>query len=393
VIKSPRVADGLMGVLSEYGNPEGIHVLLLRMNKGSKIRNIYTIHPKDSKSKNREIPQMTSHMRVAQFVSESLLSVYTDAEEIDNMQNPNKYSDFVINFSDIMARGGLSRSEDKSFFCGHMHPEGISLGVHALAKCAEWPSLYTSSSILRCDTSRYTVLPDGADISVIDGIDDRIRVVIPSGKKLVQSIAVKNYLHFMQGVRAMGGAVINTVFSSAMDKIQKLRCLDIEVTAVATTSDDSARAVLCKRNSTFDPSDVHSDYINLPIGLVKHVMMKDSDDKPILSPKLAEFNNVAATPRGMVTQTFVHGHLAIQPLNGDTIFADMLSCIGNAKMSISWGDSMDLVRSIYDSYIVMLQQRWLIKEEEMDHLFNLGILQRATKIFLWEIFAILLRLS
>jgi len=374
IIKSPRVADGIVSVLSEYGQPEGIHLLLLRMNKGSKIHNIYTIHPKDSKSKNREIPQMTSHMRIAQFFSESMITVYTDAEETDMMQTPSKYSDFVSQFSNIMRKGGLSRSEDKSFFCGHMHPECMSLSVHCVAKVLGSPSLYSSSSILRCDKSRWTALPPDASDSVIEGCNERTIFVLPSGKKLVQVYGVKNYIHFMQGVRACGGALVNTVFSVGLDLIQKERCPFIEITSVMTTSDDSARAVVANRNSPYNVKSIHSDYINLPISLVGHCMMKDSSDKPILSTRIAEFNNVATGPNGMIPQTFVHGHLALQPLNGDTFVDDLINVISSSRMSISWGDSIDLARSVYDSNLICLSQRWQLTSRELDGLFDAGII-------------------
>jgi len=376
-IKSPRVADGINSVLKEYGQPEGIHMLLSRMNKGTKVNNIYTIHPKDSKSKNREIPQMTTHMRIPQFVSETLLTIYTDAEETDMMQNPDKYAEFVKQFSNIMRRGGLSRSEDKSFFCGHMHPEAMSLAILSVSKVLGSPSLVTSSAILRCDKSRWTVLPPEADESVAQGINERIRVVIPSGKKLHDVLAVKNNIHFMQGVRALGGAVVNTVFSTALDIIQRKRCPDIELTAVMTTSDDSARAVVAKRNAMYSSSTIHADYINLPISLVGHCMMKDSSDKPILSNRIAEFNNVAAGPNGMIPQTFVHAHLALQPLNADTFVDDLISTFSNARMSLTWGDSIDLVRSVYDSNLVYLCQRWLLTQRELDGLFDSGIIPQT----------------
>lgn len=104
------------------------------MRDGSQIENIFGIHPKDSKSKNREIPQMHMKMRPPQFMSETLMSMYTDEEEIDQMQKADKYSNFTNEALRVMEGGGVTRSEDKTFFCGNMHPEVMSLATACLAK-------------------------------------------------------------------------------------------------------------------------------------------------------------------------------------------------------------------------------------------------------------------
>lgn len=369
-INNIRVADGVEMILNEYHKPPGIHQLITRMSKGKKILNMYTIHPKDAKSKDREIPQMTSHMRVFQYVSETLIGVYTELEAIDMMQNPNKYNLFVTEFSRIMQLGGITRSEDKSFFSGHMHPECMALAVHALAVEVGSPALVLSSAILRCDKSRYTVVPEGFHV---DDSITQIPVYLQVQRKTERRIAIRNYIHFMQGVRAMAGALVNTVFCKGLDVIQRILSPDISITSVMTTSDDSARGVYVN-NKISSHVEQMMDYINLPVTLVKHCMMKDSEDKAIVSSKLAEFNNVVVGPSGMFPQQFVHPSLAIQPLNGETIIDDILSVVSAARMSITWGDSPDVMRSVYEANLILLQQRWLFTHHQIEYLEDIGLL-------------------
>jgi hypothetical protein len=373
-ITNPRVADNLISVLNDYDKPNGIHTLLIRMTKGKKIVNIYLVHPKNSKSKNREIPQMTGHMRIAQFFSESAIKVYTDAEDIDMMQDSAKYATFADEFSDIMRKGGRARSEDKSFFCGYMHPEAMALTIATVARTLGSTTMISSASLLRADTMRYTVLPRGCSPDIIEGIKERYFVNVKTGKKIIGLLAVKNIIHFMQGVRAMGGALTNTAFSAGLDEVQKLLAPDIEKTAVFTTSDDSVRGVVIKRDSSFNPVEVASDYINMPPKLVPMCMMLDSADKPIESQVIGEFNNAAVGPHGLLPQQFIHAHLSIQPLNGESLIDDIIMAVSNARSTLAWGDSLDLARASMHSYMILLMQRWLISRVEMDALYDFGII-------------------
>lgn len=371
-VKTGRVADVMQRVLNEYNNPEGMHQLVQRLSCGKPITNVYAIHPKDSKSKNREIPQMSGHMRALQHMTEVLISVYTDAESTDMMQDAEKYSKFVDRFSKIMRHGGLSRSEDKTFFCGHMHPEMMALATMAVAYVMGSTSLVTSSAIQRTNRSRWTVAPLGCDPTIIPSGFKYVN--FHEGKYMTHRPASLNYIHMQQGVYAKGAALINTVFTSGLDLMQKEIMRDIEETCVMTTSDDSARAVQVSKKSIYDPNQIADEYINRGPDQVRHFMMIDSVDKPIRSNKLAEFNNVATGPNGMYPQQFVHSYLIIQPLTAMNPMDDIISVVSNARSSLAWGDSIDLARMAYAGNIELLCKKWLFTSDEITNLIEKCIL-------------------
>jgi len=313
-------------------------------------------------------------MRIAQFISEAVMSVYTDESDVDMMQEPEKYAEFTDRFSKIMKSNGITRSEDKDFFCGWMHTEGMSLGALILAKQLGSSSLTTSSAILRLDKCRYTVAPVGCDPDLYKNLQGNLPIYLKVGKKNNKSYASINYIHFMQGVRAMAGAMINTVFSAGLDCIQKECAPDILITEIMTTSDDSTRGVCIGPNPVYNSTSTMMDYINMGPKLVQHCMMKDSTDKPILSDRIAEFNNVAIGPNGMLPHQFVHTHLIIQPLLGETLIDDIISCVAQSRSSLAWGDSIDCARSAMDAYRVLLEQKWLLTTEEIDLLYDMRLI-------------------
>jgi hypothetical protein len=374
IIDSTRVAEGFSKLLKDYDNPRGIHELIHRLSQGPKLSNVFTIHPKDSKSKNREIPQMTNYMRVTQFVSESLLEIYTDDEEADMMQNPSKYSIYAKRFSDIMSKRGRTRSEDKSFFCGHMHPEFMSVAIGLLARILGSTPLVLSSSLIRCDRSRITVTPHEMDEETLIDVPTLGVINLRIGKKLVQRKAILNYVHMQQGVRAMAAACINTAVSTGLDLLQREVAPDIIDSCVLTTSDDAVRGVVVKAQSVMNRFRVKDDYINAPINVMPMVMMLDSTDKGIESERIAEFNNVVCSPVGLMPQHFVHAHLAIQPLNGENIIDDIFEVTARARSTLSWGDTFDLTRSVLSNNILYLCQKWHLTDHEIEVLISHGLL-------------------
>jgi hypothetical protein len=89
LILSPSpVSTNIDRMLNKYNEIDGIHRLLLRLSETHAVEQIYLMHEKDSKSKDREIAQMHAEMRVMQYMSESLVKIYTDADPIDMMQAP-----------------------------------------------------------------------------------------------------------------------------------------------------------------------------------------------------------------------------------------------------------------------------------------------------------------
>jgi hypothetical protein len=178
----------------------------------------------------------------------------------------------------------------------------------------------------------------------------------------------------MQGVYAMGAALINTVYTSGLDIMQRKIMPDIRFSSVMTTSDDSVRGVTVVKNPMYSSSRVTSEYINRGVLMCHHMMMLDSTDKPIRSRKLAEFNNVAVGPNGMFPQQFVHTHLIMQPLIGLNIVDDIITAVSNARMSMTWGDSIDVARSAMAGYVTLLAQKWLLTSSNIDYLSEMGLL-------------------
>jgi len=179
-----------------------------------------------------------------------------------------------------------------------------------------------------------------------------------------------------QGVRAMAAAVVNTVNSVGAQKMFDELCSKIKESDVITTSDDAARYVVMADDDKAHAQSVANWQFDANVSMLKHIMMKDSTDKAIESYKMAEFNNVVCGPNGLYPQSFVHCHLGIQPLTGLSIIDDILDCVKRARSSITWGDSMDVVRSIYDANLVSLRQKWLIKMDELDYLIEIGMLPK-----------------
>jgi len=374
ILTTPRVADGVAKALKQYNDPPGILTLLLRMAVGMFIASIFLIHPKDSKSKEREIPQMTNLMRIIQFVTEGFLTIYCESEWSEKMQDHNKYPDFVNEYSSILRNNGMTRSEDKEFFCGHLHPECMSLCYMVVALVTGSTSIVTSAALQRCNKSRYTILPKKCDESIIDGIRDRISVFIKEGKTFRKALGILNYVHMQQGVYAIGGALVTTVFATGLDMLMCELLPDIDKTCVMTTSDDSVRGATISDDHVFNPNDTLCDYINTPPKLTSHCMMVDSVEKAIVSSTGAEFNNVAIGPNGMYPQAFIHSNLCIQPLLGRSVIEDLITVISNSKMTITWGDTIDLARAAFESGMVLMQQKWLLTQIEYDILIDHGLI-------------------
>jgi len=242
-IRSSRVADAMRDLLREYGDPVSIYSLMYNIAMGEKKRNIFATHPKDSKSKNREIPQMTSYMRVFQFASESLCEIYTDSDPSDMMQNPEKFSRFAVNFSKAMKSGGIARSEDKEFFCGWMQPEFMALVISTVAHLTGSTSLITAASIMRTDKSRFSVIPDDCNPDILGDLP-REYVRVHKNNKVYMRPMILSRTHMGQGVKAMAAAVVNTVTSVGAQKMFDEMCSHIKESDVITTSDDAARYVV-----------------------------------------------------------------------------------------------------------------------------------------------------
>jgi hypothetical protein len=257
-----------------------------------------------------------------------------------------------------------------------MHPECMALATQAVGIALGTASLNTAAAIQRCDKTRWTVLPLGSDAKQLIDEITRIPCYIRKQKSQKSGWAIKHHNNMQQGVRALGAALVNTVFTVGFDIMQKQLCADIKDSAILTTSDDSVRGCTLIKNHLFAAKDIFDDYIQLPIEQLHHCMMKDSSVKAIMSGSIAEFNNVATGPHGMFPQSFVHPHLCIQPLIGVTLLADLISTVSNARMSIPWGDAISVARANYNANLVLFCQRWLLTPEHISILETQGFLPK-----------------
>lgn len=372
VIKDGTVATGLVKHLSKYGTVLSIHDLILKQSFDEPQPNVYTLHAKDAKSSDREISQMLPHMRPIQFYSECMNSIYSDSENTDLMSDPKKYCKVVKMFQPLLRKGAFSRSEDKSFFCGHMHPEFMSLATLSIGIDTGSTALVSSAAFQRMDSHRYVVMPTQAKL-------EEIRQDIPwkpcvrmDRKKPVVTRGFCVFKHMQQGIRAFGGAVIHTTFIKGFSRMLSGMIPEIECYAQATTSDDSTRVVRINQDCVFDKASVANEFLNKPVKFLNHCMMKDSIDKAQVNSRLCEFNNLVVGPSGAIPQLFAHADLVIQPLYSHNIARDILDSTSMARSSIVWGDSPDLACAAMWSYDSVLRQKWLLTEQEMDFLKHKG---------------------
>lgn len=368
IIRDSTVAEGLSELFKTVDTPLSIHDFLLKQSFLKPKPNIYTLHAKDAKSGDREISQMMPYMRAAQFYSEAMNSIYSDSEASDLMSDPKKYSKVVKMFQPLLRRGAFSRSEDKSFFCGHMHPEFMSLSTLAIGIDTGSTALVSSAAFQRMDSSRYVVLPTQAKLDeVIQGIPFEVCTRMDR-KKPVVTRGYRVFKHMQQGIRAYGGAVIHTTYIKGFSRIMSSLIPDVEKYAQATTSDDSTRVVRISADTIFDRSTVASEFLGKPVRFLNHCMMKDSIEKAQLNSRLCEFNNLVIGPSGAIPQLFSHADLVIQPLISHNIARDILDSTSLARSSIVWGDSPDLACAAMWSYNILLRQKWLLSEIEVDFL-------------------------
>jgi hypothetical protein len=377
VLKPVRVADGMMSLLSKFPGTKSIYELFYHLCMEDRLANIYMIHEKDAKHSNREIAQMLPHMRIAQYISESLITQYTEAEGTDMMQDSAKYSKFAESFKEVIGKRGGIRSEDKSFFAGYLQPEMMGLATQAVARMTGTASLTLAAAIQICDSSRYAVVPAKADNKIASGAQTTTHVYLRHQNAIVKKTAVLNYTHMMQGIRALGGALVNTIFCTGMAGL----CMDLSadklVIYTMQTSDDSTRGCYVSGKATYDPQTTCENALAIVPSECHRIMMKDSADKAIRADKLAEFNNVVAMKNGLLPQQFMHAHLVTQPLTGASLLDDILAVRSTARSSLTWGDSPDVMRTAYYGAVILLQQKWLLTPEELDLLHDTGFLVQS----------------
>jgi len=365
-----RVADGVNKLLRYLDGPQCVHQAIVRMKTKPKFRNIYPLHPKGNKQSRREIAQQNENMRLFQYTAETLASVYTDAAPVDMMRDPQKYAKVVQETVKIVRQGGFIRSEDRSFFCGHMQPEFMAIALYHLSRVTASTTLVCASSILRQNRSRWVVMPaDSSNVKIPPGAVSEF-VMVQNGKSVNKHIMLQVYKHKMQGMGALSAAAINTSFNDGFNNMLRVTFPQITEAFAATTSDDVIRGYVVNEDRR---SDIAQYIYKIPSQSCTEVMMKDSITKPMELSGGGEFNNIAIASHGAVTQSPIHSVLAIQPLTAPSIIADVIAAVSQARSTLTWGDSPDLCQSALEMYKVMLQARWLLPEDFFDLMATCGL--------------------
>jgi len=340
--------------------------------------NAYILHEKDAKSGHRTISQMFPDMRVDQSWSEHMCAIYTDEEKADQMRDSKKASNYVTAFSDLLSKGGTCSSEDKKFFCGNINPEFLGACVHILGHDMGSTGLMGAGSNILCDTYRWMIMKPG-EYSEIGGLISKIetRDCLYSGRKTNEPTkAFKTQWHMQQGIRAQAAALMSTVVGVGTWQIMSSMTEAVTDKHIFTTSDDWVRGICVHEGSRYDKRSVEIEFIHRPFGLMKRIMMMNSSSKLVESANLSEFNNMAVTRRGMMVQSPVHAHLAIQPLLGTSVIDDVVSLISGSRATVRWGDTIDVATGSIEGYIVLLRQKWLLDDQHIQSMIDKGFLPK-----------------
>jgi hypothetical protein len=375
-VKQARVRELLSSLVKSTKTEHGIYELLTKqLDKDfGPIPQVFAMHMKDAKSADRDISIMDINMRPSQYFIESLVSYYNNSTDSDMMTDPQKYTKVVEMCMSALQRRGASilSSEDRSNFCGFMHPELMGLGVFIAGQELQSTGLIAAGSMLTANTKRKIVFPSGfTKIEKLEGLDFDM-MIRQEGKERRKVPTITTYMHMMQGIYANTGGLINTTTVLGLNASMKIITDSLVLTDCATTSDDVVRVINFRR--TMDVQDVKLAAVQIPNTLLKLSMMKENITKPIISTNLAEFNNIVITKDGMVPQSPIHSTLILQPLLGATPMGDLVTVVNNARSSLFWGDPPDLAESALFGGLEMFRQKWIVSTEKMDLLDQYSII-------------------
>jgi hypothetical protein len=329
--KSIRVHEGMVKMLGKYDSPPCMHKLISRICRGKHIPNDYGIHPKDAKSSNREIAQMGPYMRSPQFFAESMCRVYCDGDESDMMTDHDKAPEYVSIFSEIIEKGGVCSSEDKSFFCGYMQPDLMGLAIHCLSIDIGSTALAGCGAMMIADSSRAVYLPLDADQDIVPAELDpeyvnRVEHKLQGRVKMFKVITC-----FMQGIRAMAAATYATPVQKGLAMIQAEMSPEIPAVSIMTTSDDAVKGYVPIERPSFNIESTTNEIFYRSNEILNKTQMKDNNRKRMILNAQAEFNNMVTNRNGMLPQQFIHAHLCIQPLLGQSLAADIVAAVSSSR--------------------------------------------------------------
>ena len=365
------VADELYDLLRSLDVKGPFH-MMYQLLRGDKILNEYLIVSKGGKSSDREIAIQKIKQRVFQLYKELMQGTVSTSLPSDALMDRYKYGPMVTRFTEIFnnRHGAVTSSEDRSFHCGNNHPEAMSLASLSLAKVSGSNHIISCAAMQRLDTIRSVIFPFNYENSEPDFKHTRVIRHERSAQRLVPKMELR--YHAMQGLQSTATGVINATYNSAtmrwMSKITNM----ITEWYIIVTSDDVGRAVALKRGAALK---LKLDIIFRPLQHLNLVSMVNNSRKLIdsINRAFAEVNNISMTQDGMITQSPIHGVITCQPLNSDSVAADLLQVISDARSTIFWGDPPNLAMIALESGLRMLREKWLIRQEDMDLLYVLRL--------------------
>jgi hypothetical protein len=251
IYKSGKLASAMSKIIAEL-KPNGIYHLLYLLSKEDNPEE-YLLEFKDQKSSDREYSIQSYKRRPFQYFEEMQSSTVSIAAPEDALLEAEKYCPMVESFLDIMrSKGSIAlSSEDRSFFCGNMHPEiGMSTGTLIIAIEAGSISMVSSASLQRCSRGRRTVMPMGFNFKEMlkEGEYEMVQR-IKYGRMEMQA-SIYTYKHMMQGIRAIAAGNINTAYVKGSTELAVLSTNAIKKTYSIVTSDDVGRGLEFRKEYT-----------------------------------------------------------------------------------------------------------------------------------------------
>jgi len=373
-VKATRQINNFVELLENKRKPDNIFALVCRVLRDPPTPYLNLYVPKNGKSSRREVPQFDCYRRLGQMLSEQNVTIYIDQEPVDKKTDPNKFKDFALAVHDMLKKGGVSSSEDKSGWCHNMHPPAMGLAVSLVARLIGSTGMVTAAAKLLVDFTRWTVLPPGATDEMLNKVEFKKTVTLLKGKTAEETIMVKHQRSMQQGQDQGPSAIVGTVFVKGLDMIHCETMSDIKETYIVTTADDENRTAVLIEETSFNPQKVLDDYVQSAVLLLNQALMENNFRKWMVSDLIAEFNNATAGPNGMFTAVFSQCFLCLQPLRGDNPLDDIMSVVSNARQSIPWGCSIDIARVALYYGLSMLRQKWLFTNEDVDLLISFGLI-------------------